>query len=367
MAAGPQASGAPPAQKVQDVITTFRPHRRFRTEPKCNITSIDFDDTGELVIVARDDDTLQLYNLSQGKHAKELKCQKYGVHLAKFSHHSQSIVHASSRIDSKKSDVDNHAIRYLTTHDNSYLRYFRGHTDTVTCIALSPSSDEFLSCSKDNSVRLWNLKSSNCQGMLKLHGAYLAAYDPSATVIAIASPATSSVLLYDKNNYDKAPFATFDLQPFERVYTEKSIGRGWTKIEFSNDGKSLLVATNGLGHFVLDAFEGNLTHFCIRRGKMSGRRAPGESGDDSRPVGQGDVCLSPDGKFVLGGSGEEGLQIWDISSTISVTDKMLMPLDKIPGPGQGRASVVAYNHRFNLICTADKDLTVWLPDPDAAD
>lgn len=145
---------------------------------------------------------MQIYNCKEGKHAKELKSQKYGVHLARFSHHAQSIIYASTKVDD--------TIRFLSTHDNSYIRYFKGHTDTVTSIALCPSKDDFISCSRDNTVRLWNLQSPNYVGLLNLHAPYLAAYDPSATVIAIASPPTQSILLYDMRNYDKPPFATFD-------------------------------------------------------------------------------------------------------------------------------------------------------------
>lgn len=111
-------------------------------------------------------------------------------------------------------------IRYLSTHDNSYIRYFRGHKGTVTCLALCPTStsDTFLSCSLDDTVKLWDLRSQNAQGELRLHGGWLAAYDPSATVIAIASPPTSSLLLYDVRNYDKPPFATFDIPTKVRTY-----------------------------------------------------------------------------------------------------------------------------------------------------
>jgi len=63
------------------------------------VTSIDFDDTGELCLVARDDETIQVYNCKDGKHTKELKSQKYGVDLARFTHHNQSIIYASTKID----------------------------------------------------------------------------------------------------------------------------------------------------------------------------------------------------------------------------------------------------------------------------
>lgn len=39
-------------------------------------------------------------------------------------------------------------IRYLSTHDNSYLRYFKGHESTVTSLCMSPRSDTFLSAAQ---------------------------------------------------------------------------------------------------------------------------------------------------------------------------------------------------------------------------
>jgi len=323
------------------------------------VTSLDFDDTGELAIVARTDDTLQIYNCKEGKHGKELKSQKYGVHLARFTHQSSSILYASTKVDD--------GIRYLSSHDNSYIRYFRGHTDKVTSIAMSPSNDDFLSCSLDNTVRMWSLNSPNARGLLNLHAPYFASFDPSATVIAIASPPTHSVLLYDIRNYEKPPFATFDLAEYEQRFNHVGAGRNWSKLEFSNDGKSIVIATNGPGHFILDAFDGNLKHFCLRKGGRSERKAPGET-FSSRASGQGDVCFSPDGQFLIGGSGQDdGMIAWDVSAESS-SDMLLTHFTEMPTPPQahGRVEVVGYNPKSNLICTADKDMMLWVPDPELA-
>jgi COMPASS component SWD2 len=356
--------------------------QRFKPdESKTSVTSLDFDDSGELAIVSRTDDTLQIYNCREGKHAKELKSQKYGAHLARFTHMSSSILYASTKVDGPyspnasgcKFSTRTHAhvfldgIRYLSSHDNSYIRYYRGHTDTVTCLTMSPSTDEFLSCSLDNTVRMWALNSPNAKGQLNLHAPYFAAYDPSATVIAVASPPTHSILLYDLRNYDKPPFSTFDLQDMEQRFNAHGSGRNWSKIEFSNDGKSLVVATTGAGHFVLDAFEGHLKHFCQRKGTRSERRPPGDT-NPQRHVGQGDVCFSPDGQFLIGGSGgNDGLVVWDVNSN-PTSNMVLQPFTDLPVPSQanGRVEVVGYNQRSNLICTADKDLMLWLPDPELA-
>lgn len=283
------------------------------------------------------------------------------MHLARFSHHAQSIIYASTKVDD--------TIRFLSTHDNSYIRYFKGHTDTVTSIGLCPSSDQFISCSRDNTVRLWNLQSPNFYGLLNLHAPYLASYDPSATVIAIASPPTHSVLLYDVRNFDKPPFASFDLMELEQRFLGPQGGE-WTKMEFTNDGKSLIISTTGSGHFVLDAFSGEITHFCYRKSGHSGRLAPGAAppghganaaNGTSAALGQGDVCATPDGQYLVGGSGEEGLLVWDIAKA-PTANNYLEPIEALPG--HGKAAIVGYNPRTNLMASADRDLLLWQPDPD---
>lgn len=98
MSSAPKPQGLSTA-KVADVIAAFAPTRKFDPPPGSKpyaVTSIDFDDTGELALVAQDDGILQIYNCKEGKEAKELRSQKYGVDLARFGHHSQSVFFAST-------------------------------------------------------------------------------------------------------------------------------------------------------------------------------------------------------------------------------------------------------------------------------
>ena len=67
--------------------------------PETSITSLDFDDPGELVLAAYDDESLQIYSCKEGKHVKTLFSKKYGAHLARFTHHSQSVLYASTKGD----------------------------------------------------------------------------------------------------------------------------------------------------------------------------------------------------------------------------------------------------------------------------
>lgn len=256
------------------------------------------------------------------------------------------------------------SLRLLDLHNEGYVRYFSGHTDKVTCLAVSPGSDSFISCSKDDTVTLWDLGSRNPQGKLKLATPYLVAFDPSASVIAIASQSTSSVILYDFRNYDKPPFSTFDLAPLEETYTPSTRGRAWTKLEFSNDGKYLLVATDYHGHFILDAFDGSVKAFLTGKNGSAGRAAPVST--TGKPLGQGDVCFTPDGRYVIGGNGDQhDVLVWDLQQEREANN-FLQPMCRLPH--RGRTAVIEYNPRYNMFASADKDTVFWLPDePSRAD
>lgn len=291
---------------------------------------------------------MQVFDIKEGKKTKTVPSKKYGIHLAKFTHHSRQVLYASTKQDD--------SLRLLELHNESYVRYFSAHTAQVTCIALSPGNDQFLSCGNDDMVCLWDLNSRSPQGKLKLVTPYLAAYDPSANVMAIASQSTSSILMYDVRNFDKAPFATFDMAEAEERYTKTTKGRAWTRLEFSNDGKSMLVGTDFHGHFLLDAFEGGVKSFLVGKQGGTGRAAPIST--SGKPLGQGDVCFTQDGRYVVGGTGDApDLLVWD---TQSANGRQLEPMTRLTSRSI-KSNIVQCNPRYNMLATADTKVCMWLP------
>ena len=258
------------------------------------------------------------------------------------------------------------AIRYLAMHDNTFIRYFEGHEGRVTCLAVHPGADNFLSCSQDNTVRIWDSQTKNWQGQLNLRAPTLAAYDPSGTVFAVACPSAGSILLYDVRNYDKAPFDTIDLIDQGRSIDPSHLVKGWTKLEFSNDGKSLLLGTKGNGHFLLDAFEGTLKAYLRKPVGGTRRLAPGEVGvangnstDVNKLDSSGECCFTPDGRFVLSGSNKDVL-VWDTRASPNEL-KVLEPSYTLQDKRE--AAVLAFNPCYNFFASADQELLFWVPDP----
>lgn len=65
------------------------------------MTSLDFDDQGDFLVAAGEDETIQVFDVKEGKATKSVPSKKYGVHLARFTHHSRQVLHASTKVDGR--------------------------------------------------------------------------------------------------------------------------------------------------------------------------------------------------------------------------------------------------------------------------
>ncbi|KAK9455376.1 WD40-repeat-containing domain protein [Dipodascopsis uninucleata] len=324
----------------REVVCSFKPSKIFRPHKEnTKITTLDFDDTGNYLLSSGEDESLQLFDSRAGKHNKTLYSKKYGVHLAKFTHNSMNCVYVSTK--------ENDTLRYLSLHDNHYIRYFKGHKKRVIDLQMSPSDDQMISSSLDGTVRVWDIRSSICHGLLSIPSPAWIAFDPAGVVFAVACEQTAEILLYDLRNYDSEPFGVFKI---DALRPPNSVP--WSKVEFSNDGKHILISTRGTAHYLLDAFSGDLVM------RFSAHNyAPVSS--ERKYTSSGDTCFSPDGRFVFSGSDDKKLYIYDTQSP--VRDGYQRPIAALDTNNTVPSNVL-FNPRSMMLASADKEIIFWLPD-----
>lgn len=324
-----------------DIIKSFRPSKTLNFhKPNSQITSIDFDDTGAYCISSAEDETMQLYDCHSGKHNKSILSKKYGASLVRFTHLATNCIYASTKEDD--------TIRYLSLHDNKYIRYFRGHKASVDSLEVSPLNDLFLSASRDNSVRLWDLRSSSCQGVLRSIAPNFISFDPTAVIFAVGSQDISEIALYDVKNFDKQPFSTFKVPK-----SPTGSPLIWDKIEFSNTGKLILVGTQTGSHYLLDSFSGDL------KATLHVKKVYNESQTRKRTTGH--IAFTGDGRFVVAGSLDKKLYVWDtnqIDPNKDVND--LYPIHT--QDANCETALVSFNPKLMLMATGDSTISFWLPE-----
>nr|AAQ97998.1 CG17293-PA-like protein [Danio rerio] len=303
---------------TDSVLRSFRVAKVFR-ENSDKINCFDFSSNGETVISSSDDDSIVLYDCQEGKPKRTLYSKKYGVDLIRYTHAANTVVYSSNKIDD--------TIRYLSLHDNKYIRYFPGHNKRVVALSMSPVDDTFISGSLDKTIRLWDLRSPNCQGLMHLQGKPVCSFDPEGLIFA-AGVNSEMVKLYDLRSFDKGPFATFKLQ-YERTCE-------WTGLKFSNDGKLILVSTNGGTLRVLDAFKGAVLHSFGGYNNSKGVIL--------------EASFTPDSQFIMIGSEDGKIHVWNAESGMKVA--------LLDGKHTGPVTCLQFNPKFMTFASACSNMLV---------
>ncbi|CAB3409045.1 unnamed protein product [Caenorhabditis bovis] len=248
------------------------------------VNCVAFGNDGLNMITATEDDSILLFDMKSGQKSRSVNSKKYGVGHIQFAANGQCAVHSSTKVDN--------TVRYLSLADNKYLRYFQGHTDKVTGLSVSPSDDMFLSVSSDKSIRLWDLRTYSCMGIMSVHHTPIAAFDPEGLIFA-AGMNNRNIKLYDLRSFEKGPFSSFEVDT-------PGVNCNWTHMKFSPCGKYILLCTNGQTLMLIDSFTGALKH-CLE-GHVNEKNEPLEG------------SFSPCAKYVFCGSSNKRIYVWDIET-----------------------------------------------------
>jgi COMPASS component SWD2 len=277
-------------------------------EGENSITSLDFHTSGEFCVTSSQDGTIQQLNAHTGKVVKTCQSKKYGLGLVCYTHHNQSIIHSSN----PGSESQDHDLRYLSLYDNKYLRFFKGHTDKVHSVKMSPESDLFVSGSRDQTVRVWTLESEKALGVLHIPGNIFPCVTLDPTGAVFAATTNEDIRLFDIRDYDKGPFDSFRIDR-KIVQKNNNSSKYWNpiSIDFSPDGSSILVGTDHAFALRLDAYNGAVKN----RYEWGGSKV--EGGEDLHMGGTGNAHIpsfTPDSKYVMSGTSDGAVVTFDAQS-----------------------------------------------------
>jgi len=294
-------------------------------ESKRTINSVDFSEDGNLVVTASDDESIHVYSADTAKCEQKTYSKKYGVCLIRFSRDNFGTVFYASK------NGWTNSIRYLAFEGNCFLRYFTGHLDQVISLSTSPSN-MLLSSSLDETVRLWDHRSTSCQGQIHKSGRVISAFDPQGIVFAVGSD-NNTLSLYDIRSYDKSAFSVFN---YERPPTTNNFSGKfeWQSLEFSYDGKTILGLTTSNIVLVLCAFTGKVEFEWI---------------EEDENIKVNCVTFTPDAKFVLAGLSSKFVRIWSCT-----TGHQIACLES----GHDVRSL-KFNPKMMMFCSASVDLAFW--------
>ncbi|XP_070495335.1 WD repeat-containing protein 82-like [Chironomus tepperi] len=254
-----------------------------------------------------------------------LHVAKYGCGQCRFLNPYDKVIHTSTK--------SNDDLRLYNICKNGYDIYFKGHTAEVTGLDVFPLwHRNFVSASKDNSVKFWDVRHQNCTKSISTKPYSIIACHPKELQVAVAYPSdkTSYIIeIYDLRTVD-------DDSPIIRLHFDGQESQ-WKLMKFSNNGKYLMINTNSSLTIIIDVDSGEM---C--------RRLYGYNNKYRLPI---ETCFSPDSKFVLGGSQDGKVHIWNLETH----DKDI--LDK---PATGSTGKIIFNPVFMCFATAGEKYHLWI-------
>lgn len=301
------------------------------------------------MLTAASDGRICLYDCQLGVLKRASQCKRYGVGRARLTHDPLTAVVAAGEEGSHDGSTSSvGTLRYLSLHDNQFLRAFHGHTASVSSLDFSPKDDWFASAASDDTARMWDVRAERCQGLLRFEGPELSlrpalSFDPHGLVLA-AALCGGFVKLFDVRALQKGPFTTFDLQQLGGKLD-------FANVNFTCDGAYMAVGTSAGVVLIVDAFTGEVIRQC--RGHSNEKGVPLEA------------CFSPDGTQVICGSEDGSVWRWPLvqeppqADTIAEGQPQVQHLPPLTGH-LDTVRVVRSNPTRTLVASACSSVVLWL-------
>ena len=287
--------------------STYKPLKILQG-PTSWIFSISFSPDGQTLAGGVNDHSIWFWDVHSGKASqiiwgynnwvKAICFSSDGNLLASGNYHKTIHLWDIAAILSQSNDNMND--RREEKNNIQPLKTLRGHSDEVKAVGFSPNNNLLVSCSVDQTVRLWDVSKPYDSGgahsaaILQGHAGEVWSTSFSPDGKLVASSGNNSIHLWDVTNlHTKGAH-----QPLRSL-------RGHTyrimSVSFSPDGTLLASGSDDLTVRVWD-IRSSLCLYTFA----------------SHTAGVGSVCFNPDGQLLVSGSGDGVIMIWNVADVINI-------------------------------------------------
>lgn len=295
-----------------------------------NITSIAASPGGKYILSGSADNTIRLWEKSNGREIREFNGHSNTVTSIAFSSNGQLVASGS----------EDNTIKLWQVATGREIRTLSGHTSNINSISISADGPHILSGSDDSSVKLWNLNTG--QEILTFTG-----HSKPVTNVtlfqngqyALSASTNNTIKLWDVNsNREIRSFSGHSDQitdlavsPDNKYLLSASadstaklwdIETGKEIRTFSqHSGKVLSVSFSPYGHHIITA----TTEAVAKLWEIDNDESIRTYSDHSERIT--DVTFSSDGLFVLSGSADNTIKLWQVPPKGLITSRVQQKIE----------------------------------------
>ncbi|NJR50298.1 MAG: Fis family transcriptional regulator [Leptolyngbyaceae cyanobacterium CSU_1_3] len=262
-----------------ECIYTFRDHTH-------TVSSVSFSEDGQILASASEDQTIKLWNVKTGDCLNTLKGHEGWVWALNFSPIDDRLL-ASGSADG--------TIKLWDGDKGVCVKTLKGHTSQVYSVAFSPNGETLASSSEDQTVKLWNIQTGECDTLTghqkKVHSVR---FSPTGKILASSG--------------EDRTIKLWDVETRKRLQNLKGHSSQVWSIAFSPDGQTLLSSSDDQTACLWDVKKGKLLN--VLKGETRGIYAVAFAPHDFAA----NALDVPDRALLASGNDDHIVRLWNLQT-----------------------------------------------------